>query len=158
MLARGAVPRRCAKALLSQSGGKDSRQHLERRMRTRWVMLAAVMFAFTSCAGPSLARAESVYVKYRGEVDLTPFDCTDITRSSFIYRVCYDEANEYMLINLNGTYYHYCAIDDGTVSALLAAELTGRFYNASIRGNFDCRVNPVPEYDNDSNDNDDSEK
>jgi hypothetical protein len=49
-----------------------------------------------------------------------------------------------MLINLSGTYCHYCAIDDGTVSALLAAGSMGRFYNASIKGNFDCRVNRVP--------------
>jgi hypothetical protein len=121
-------------------------------MRIRPVMLAAALIACTLCAGPSLARAESVYVKYRGEVDLKSFDCTDITRSSFINRVCYDEANEYMLINLNGTYYHYCAIDDGTVSALLAADSMGRFYNASIKGNFDCRVNRVPEYDDDNDD------
>ena len=56
----------------------------------------------------SAASAESVYVKYRGEIDLTPFDCTDISRSSFIRRVCYDRRNEYMLISLNGTFYHYC--------------------------------------------------
>ncbi len=97
-------------------------------------------------AGPSLAGADSIYVKYRGDVPLKSFDCTDIARSSFIRRVCYDEANEYMLINLGGTYYHYCAIDDGTVSALLAADSIGRFFNASIKGNFDCRENRVPEY------------
>ncbi len=110
------------------------------------MILAVVMFAGVWCAGPSLARAESVNVKYRGEVNLKSFDCTDITRSSFIRRVCYDEANEYMLINLSGTYYHYCAIDDGTVSALLAADSMGRFYNASIKGHFSCRENRVPEY------------
>ena len=75
-------------------------------------------------------------------------------RSSFINRVCYDEANEYMLINLNGTYYHYCGIDDGTVSEFLSADSMGRFYNANVKGNFDCRVNRVPEYD----DNDDKDK
>ncbi len=90
--------------------------------------------------------AESVYVKYRGEVDLKSIDCTDIARSNFIRRVCYDEANEYMLINLNGTYYHYCAIDAGTVSAFRAADSMGRFYNASIKANFDCRKNQAPEY------------
>lgn len=117
-------------------------------------MFAVAMFACALCAGTSLARAESVDVKYRGEVNLKSFDCTDITRSSFINRICYDEANEYMLISLNGTYYHYCAINDGTVSALLAAESMGRFYNASIKGNFDCRMNRVPEYNDDSDDND----
>ena len=126
-------------------------------MKIRPVMLAAAIFACAWCAGPSLAGAESVYVKYRGEVHLKSFDCRDIARSSFIRRVCYDEANEYMLINLSGTYYHYCAIDDGTVSALLAANSIGRFFNSNIKGNlnFDWRENRVPEYnDDDENDND----
>jgi hypothetical protein len=102
-------------------------------MKTGLAMLAAAMFAYAWCAGPSLARAESVYVKYRGEVDLKSFDCKDITRSSLINRVCYDEANEYMLVSLNGTYYHYCAIDGATVSALLAADSMGRFYKLALR-------------------------
>jgi hypothetical protein len=111
-------------------------------------MLAVAMIASALCACPSLARADSVYVKYRGWVDLKSFDCTDIARSSYIRRVCYDEANEYMLINLNGAYYHHCAIDDGTVSALRAADSMGRFYIAGIKGkaDFDCRKNRVPEY------------
>ena len=69
-----------------------------------------------------------------------------ITRSSFIEHVCYDAKNAYMLINLNGTWYHYCEIDQDTVSSLLAAEFMGRFYNASIKGNFDCRTHRVPAY------------
>jgi KTSC domain len=77
---------------------------------------------------------------------ITFFDCADVARSSFIRRVCYDKANEYMLIDLSGTFYHYCAIDDDTVSALLAADSMGRFFNASIKGQFDCRKNRVPEY------------
>jgi len=107
--------------------------------------LAAALVACILCIGPSLSRAESVDVKYRGEVDLKSFDCTDITRSSFIKRVCYDKANEYMLIDLNGTFYDYCEIDAGTVSSLLNAPSMGRFYLASIKGNFDCREHRVPE-------------
>jgi len=107
------------------------------------VGLAALMGLVLSCFG---ARAESVYVKYRGELDLKHFDCTDITRSSFIRRVCYDSRQEYMLISLNGTFYHYCEIDPGTVSFLLNAPSMGRFYNASIKGNFDCRLHRVPQY------------
>jgi hypothetical protein len=115
-------------------------------MRKRPVMLAVAMFICALCAGPSLAHADSVYVKYRGEVDLNAFDCTDIARSSFINRVCYDQRNKYMLISLNGTYYHYCEIDAGTVSSLLNAHSMGAFYNANIKGDFDCRKNRVPEY------------
>jgi KTSC domain len=54
--------------------------------------------------------------------------------------MCYDRRNEYMLISLNGTFYHYCEIDAGTVSSLLSAPSMGRFYNASIKGQFDCRI------------------
>src|SRR6266487_6684662 len=94
---------------------------------------AAIVTAVALFAGPLIARAESVYVKYRGEVDLKFFECSDITRSSFIRRVCYDRRNEYMLICLNGPFYHYCEIDPSTVSSLLNAPSMGRFYNASIK-------------------------
>jgi hypothetical protein len=112
----------------------------------RSVMLAAAMFVFGLCGGPMLGSAESAFVKYRGEVDLKHLDYTDIARSSFIDRMCYDQRNAYMLISLNGKFYHYCEIDGDTVSALLAADSMGRFYNASIKGQFDCRKNRVPEY------------
>jgi hypothetical protein len=99
-----------------------------------------------SDAGPSLARAESVYVKYRGEVDLSAFDCTDVKRSSFIRRVCYDSLNAYMIVRLDGTYYHYCDVDDGIVNAFLAAGSMGRFFDTSIKGHFDCRNGHIPAY------------
>jgi hypothetical protein len=85
-------------------------------------------------------------VKYRGDVDLTPFKCSTVTRSSFVKRVCYDEREKYMLISLNGTYYHYCEIDPGTVANLMSADSMGRYYNAAIKGNFDCQVNRTPKY------------
>jgi hypothetical protein len=91
-------------------------------------------------------RSEVVQVKYRGEVDLKSFSCADVTQSSFIKRVCYDRMNEYVLISLNGTYYHYCEMPDAIVSSLMSAESMGRFYNASIKGHFDCRTRKVPAY------------
>jgi hypothetical protein len=115
-------------------------------MKRAFNAIVAAMFACVLCVGLSSARAESVYVKYRGEVDLSSFDCKYVTRSTFIRRVCYDWRNEYMLISLNGTFYHYCAIDAGTVASLLSAPSMGEFYNTSIKGNFDCRVYPVPDY------------
>jgi hypothetical protein len=114
------------------------------QIRTRLVTL--ILFV-ALCA---TAQAETVYVKYRGPVDLNPFTCTD-TVSSFVNRVCYDRANSYMLILLNSTWYHYCEIDARTVTALIGAELVGRFYNANIKGTgkdgpFDCRTHKVPNY------------
>jgi hypothetical protein len=108
----------------------------------RKLIIAAALLLTAS----GLAYAESVNVKYRGIVDLAPFTCETITRSSFIERVCYDQQNTYMLIELNGTWYHYCEIDTDTVSSLLAAESMGRYYNASIKGRFDCRTHRVPDY------------
>jgi hypothetical protein len=96
------------------------------------------LFANTGEAAPSETTVESVTVKYRGVVNLAPFACEPVTKSSFIRRVCYDAKNAYMLINLNGTYYHYCEIDDATVTALLTAPSMGRFFN--------CRTHRVPAY------------
>jgi hypothetical protein len=110
----------------------------------RVISIIATTIAVFFCS--SVLRAESVYVKYRGGADLRFFDCWEITRSRFIKRVCYDRRNEYMLMSLNGTFYHYCEIDAGTVSSLLSAPSMGKFYNARIKGQFDCRVHRVPEY------------
>lgn len=96
--------------------------------------------------GPSLTKAESVFVQYRGEVDLQSFDCSDVSRSSFINRVCYDRRLAYMLISLNQKFYHYCEIDPGTVKSLLAAPSMGAFYNSEIKGKYDCRTRHIPEY------------
>lgn len=97
------------------------------------------------------ARAESVDVKYRGVVDLKPFVCDDVDRSSFITRVCYDTANQYMIIRLKRTYYHYCEIPASVIEALKSADSMGRYYNANIKGTgsdgpYDCRTHRVPAY------------
>jgi hypothetical protein len=96
------------------------------------------------------AHAETVDVKYRGQVDLKPFTC-QITKSSFVNRVCYDATNQYMVILLKDTYYHYCEIPKSTVDALLSAESHGRYFNANIKGSgkdgpYDCRTHRVPQY------------
>lgn len=95
--------------------------------------------------------SETADVKYRGVVDLKPFACTDTPRSSFIQRVCYDKAKSYMLINLRGTYYHYCELPAATFDAFVAAPSMGQFYNQKIKGSgsdgpFDCRTHRVPTY------------
>lgn len=95
--------------------------------------------------------AETVNVKYRGVVDLTRFTCTDTPRSSFIQRVCYDKAQSYMLINLRGTYYHYCELPPATLDAFMNAPSMGQFYNQNIKGTgsdgpYDCRTHRVPAY------------
>lgn len=106
------------------------------------LLIAAIAGAAASSAAP---RAETVFVKYRGPVDLASFRCT-ATVSSFVHRVCHDARESYMLINLSGVGYHHCGIDARTVSALTSAESVGRHYNQAIKGRFDCRVERVPVY------------
>ena len=110
----------------------------------RTVLLGALLFIFATPS--STAQAENVRVKYRGVVDLAPFNCESVSRSSLVQRVCYDRRNSYMIINLSGTYYHYCEIDASVVSALLAATSMGSYYNRNIKGKFDCRTKRVPTY------------
>jgi hypothetical protein len=109
---------------------------------TRMVVICVVLLGL----GVLSTHAETVDVKYRGFVNLSTFDCSDVTRSSFIKRVCFDKAKSYMLIRLKDTYYHYCNIPESAVTALMAADSMGRFFNAQVKGNYDCRVNLPPNY------------
>lgn len=91
-------------------------------------------------AGPALA--ETVDVKYWGSADLASYECAD-TVSSFVHRICYDEAAEHVVVLLRNTYYAYCDVDAGTVAAWLEADSKGRFYNQNIKsdavdGRFAC--------------------
>jgi hypothetical protein len=96
-------------------------------------------------------RSETVEVKHRGPVDLKTFECRDINRSSFIQRVCYDQAQAYMIISLKGTYYHYCELSRSVFDGLMTAPSMGHFYNNNIKGSgsdgsFDCRTHRMPAY------------
>ena len=86
----------------------------------------ALLVAYLCAARSGAAAAETVTVKYRGPVPLDTFECATVGRSSLVKRVCYDASQEYMVILLKGTYYHYCEIGLGTVDALLAANSMGQ--------------------------------
>ena len=115
-----------------------------RRMGFFRLFLTVTIFIFTFLPSPSAA--ETVYVKYRGPVDLSPFKCHLITRSSFVNRLCYDRQEKYVIVKLKNTYYHYCEVPPDIVMDWLKADSIGRFYNANIKGRFDCRKNYVPPY------------
>ena len=77
--------------------------------------------------------AEIVDVKDRGAVDLKPFNCQDITRSSVISRVCYDTESRRMLVQRHAVYRQYCDLRQDTFDAFLNAPSMGRFFNANIK-------------------------
>lgn len=97
-------------------------------------MLRFVLTLAAVLVGSSFAEAETVDVKYRGLVDLKSFQCQDVNRSSFIKRICYDQPSQYMIIQLNSVYYHYCELPKSTLDALLAASSMGQYFNGNIKG------------------------
>ena len=93
----------------------------------------------------SASLAESVFVKYRGQVDLKPFACSP-TKGAVVSRVCYDPSERYVVARIGGTYYHYCDVPGGLVADWVSASSVDGFYNARIKGRYDCRVNHMPLY------------
>ena len=102
------------------------------------LMISFVMYIVVGSV--SIAQAETIFVKYRGMVDLREFSCTNI-ESSFVHRICYKKADKYLVVLLTDTYYHYCQIPQDVVQHWLSVDSKGKFYNAKIKGNFDCRLN-----------------
>jgi hypothetical protein len=87
-----------------------------------------------SLAGASWADTETINVERRGAVDLKPFACQDVTRSSLINRVCYDAANQTMIVQLNSVYSQYCDVPEAARDSFLNAPSMGQYYNANIKG------------------------
>jgi hypothetical protein len=122
------------------------------RSRLAAHVLGAVLLAILG-VGSSPASADCVTVKYRDTpVCLNTFACTETPQSSFVRTICYDAAKSYMLIKLNDTWYHYCAVDRTSIDNLIRASSVGTYYNrhfrsqGSLHGPFDCRDHPVPDY------------
>ena len=110
---------------------------------TRLALILALLFT-----APWEA-AEIVDVKDRGAVDLKPFNCQDITRSSVISRVCYDTEGRRMLVQHHAVYHQYCDLPKDTLDAFLSAPSMGRFFKANIEGAdrstpYVCRTDKAP--------------
>jgi hypothetical protein len=102
-----------------------------------------------SLAGASWTDAETVNVEHRGAVDLAPFACQDITRSSLINRVCYDAANQVMIVQSNTAYSQYCDVPAATRDTFLNAPSMGQYYRANIKdsgseGAYQCPAPRTP--------------
>jgi len=66
-------------------------------------------------------------------VDLKTFECRDITRSTMLRRVCYDPAQQHLIVAVNGAYDRYCGVAADTVERLLGAPSMGQFFNQNIK-------------------------
>ena len=90
-----------------------------------------------------------INIKYRNDaVDIgnSRFEYLNTSGSSFIRGAWYDDDNQYMVINLRGTYYHYCGLPKATWSSFKTVSSFGSYYNDNIYENYDCRVNYLPSY------------
>lgn len=88
-------------------------------------------------------------VKYRQDkvnIGDERFEELNTSKSSFIMGAWYDKDNDYMVINLEGTYYHYCGMPSSTWSSFKRADSFGTYYNKYIKRSYDCRNNSVPNY------------
>ena len=106
------------------------------------------LIAITLALSLSLQAQNLIKVKYRStpvDIDKQMFKCLK-SDSSLVNEACHDRSNQYMVINLQGTWYHYCSIPVAEWKAFNSALSLGRYYRKHIRGNFDCRVGYVPRY------------
>ena len=114
------------------------------------LVLRNVAVAALLVSSAHVSRAETVPVLGRGPVDLTHLVCEsvmqNITRGA-MRRVCYDETNRYLVIQLGSLYLHYCEVEPHRVDALLHSEAVGPHFSANFAGRYDCRTRYLPRYE-----------
>lgn len=77
--------------------------------------------------------SETIETGERHHVDLETFECRDITRSTVLQRVCYDPAQQHLIVAVNGAYDRYCDVTADTVERLMGAPSMGQFFNQNIK-------------------------
>lgn len=93
-----------------------------------------IILLFAALGNATWADADVVEVRNAEPVDLAPFVCTDVTRSTMISRACYNEAKRSAVIEVRSTYRQFCDMPKATFDALLDAPSMGQFYLKQIRG------------------------
>ncbi|WP_303721822.1 KTSC domain-containing protein [Malonomonas rubra] len=116
----------------------------------RFFFVATLMFAGVILLQISTVKAREVYINDWGivEVDAEHFISLQgkMKPSSQINRMYYDVDNQYLLVSLNGTFYHYCKIPQDVIDSWLTSDSLSEYYQKDIKGNFDCKTNPPPDY------------
>ena len=112
------------------------------------IYLLLAIFFLVGCA----QNTNYVTVKYHDDlVDIahSRFEYLDTSKSSFVNGAWYDKGNEYMVIRLKETYYHYCGMPKNAWISFKDVSSFGTYYTDSIKGDFDCRNNFIPSYKED---------
>ena len=109
------------------------------------MILRVLPIVLAGLAGATWVDAETVNVERVGAVNLAPFACQDITRSSIVNRVCYDPASRQMIVQANAAWSQYCGVPEAVRDSFLNAPSMGQYYNAAIKGSgtpgpYQCRA------------------
>jgi hypothetical protein len=83
-------------------------------------------------------------VRGHTDADLSAFDCSQVTESRLLNRICYDAAHRIVLAEIDGQYYGHCNVDATTVDALQDAESVPQFYLTEIRAGHKCKKGELP--------------
>ncbi|KYG99379.1 KTSC domain-containing protein [Bradyrhizobium sp. DOA1] len=107
-------------------------------------MVRALVLLLAQLAATPIV-SETVETGEHRLVDLRTFECRDITRSTVLQRVCYDRAQQDLIVASNGVYARYCGVTAETIDHLLGARSMGRFFNQNIKreaatGRYACRM------------------
>ena len=79
-----------------------------------------------------------------GDADLSAFDCTNVTQSQLLKRLCYDEAHRTLVAEVAGRYYAHCNVDASVLDGLSEAESVPIFYLTEIRAGHKCKAGDLP--------------
>jgi len=83
------------------------------------------------------AYCQIVDVEGVGTIDFDALECVEVTRSRVIRRICYDEWNQYMLVDVEGRYRLFCRVEKTTVEAFLHTKSMAQFFS-QIRRQHSC--------------------
>jgi hypothetical protein len=89
---------------------------------------------------PMSAWGEVVGVRGFADVDLSSFDCTSISESRLLHRVCYDEAHRYLIAQIGDEYYESCDVGSKTIDGLMDSEHVVAYHNQRIRPRHKCTL------------------
>ena len=78
---------------------------------------------------------------------LDVFDELDGVLDGFLKEMFFDGQENYLLVRLKNTFYHYCGINKQVIKTWVNSSSLGRYYLNNIKGNYDCRVYPLPNYE-----------
>jgi hypothetical protein len=124
-------------------------------MKKLLILGLSALIVFSSCTSTYDSSYEAydspkyIQVKYRDDsvnVNSGGFLYSDMSKSSFVGDAWYDEDEEYMIIQLSDSYYHYCDIGLLEWYGLIGSESHGSFYNSNIKGSYNCRNSYIPTY------------